>query len=142
MGKKSIKSTDTKTEQPKVEQIKEESTEEPKGKSQKIKVLVSIFRYGDKIVSHLGIPRSNSNVEHRIPKKNLRDDELFNIVSAMTNDRFLKNDKRYEQSVKSALDKNMSEIWLPVQPANEFSKKSIGKLVHEIINVEMEIFIK
>lgn len=135
MGK-STASKSTKTKEP------EQSIEQPKAKSQKFKVLVSSFRFGDKIVSALGIPSKNAQVEHRIPKSKLKDDELFNIVSFISNDKYYVNDKRWASVAKSALDKNNPEVWFPSQPANEFSKKDIGKLVHEILSIEIELFTK
>jgi len=118
--------------------------DEPKRKSQKVNVLVSIFRYGDKIVSHLGIPHPTHEIEHRIPKKNLKPEEIFNIISALTNEPYYKNsnDGRWETTVKCALDQNFPEIPIPKQKASILSSRPIGKLVHEILNVEIELFLK
>lgn len=115
---------------------------ESKGKSQKVKILVSVFRYGDKIVSALGIPNATSPVSHRIPKNKLKDDELFNIISAITNDKYFSNDLRWKEVAKKALNKNYPEISFPAEFARDYNNKSIGKLQHEILSIEIELLLK
>ena len=117
---------------------------EPVRKSQKVKVFISTFRYGDKIVSALGIPHASYEVEHRISKKNLKPEEIFNIISALTNEPYYKNstDGRWKTTIKYALDQESPEIPIPKQKASILSSHSIGKLTHEILNVEIELFLK
>jgi len=121
---------------------KETKIEETRGRSQKVKICVSVFRYGDKIISALGISRPTSSVEHRILKSKLKADELFNIVSSLTNDPYYKNDQRWAPVVRRVLDQNFPEIEFPIQQAKEFSRKPIGNLVHEVLNVEIELILK
>jgi len=121
---------------------KSNDDEEQSKKSQKVKILVSTWRFGEKIVSALGIPRSNAPVEHRIDKKNLREDEIFNIISSLSTDTYYNRNQAWNATVKFALDKTCSELPFPSQNANEFSKKPIGKLTHEILTIEIELFVK
>ena len=116
--------------------------EEVKGKSQKVKILVSVFRYGDKIVSALGIPTPTTFIRHEILKSKLKPDEIFNIISALTNDPYFKNNKMWEDTVRRTLDNGYSVIPLAEERANELSKKTIGKLVHEILDIEIVLFMK
>jgi hypothetical protein len=136
--------TSTSKKSTKKEEIEEKIVEEqePKGKSQKVKILVLTFRFGDKIVSALGISSPTSSVEHRLPKSKLKPDEMFNIASALTNDKYYANNKRWAGIAQQALSEGLDEIVFPPEPANEFSKKPIGKLIHEILNIEIELFIK
>ncbi len=114
--------------------------EEPKRKSQKLKVLVSIYRSGDKIISYLGIPTNDAWIVHKLPKDELKADELFNISQAFTNDDPFRKDTSYQPSIANVLDNNVSHIVLPSKRANEL--KNIGNLVHQILRVEMELFVK
>ncbi len=122
--------------------VKKKKEDEPVKKSQKVKILVSTWRYGDKIVSALGIPSATAPVEHRIPKKKLKEDEIFNIISTLSTDSYYNRNANWKEVIKWSLEKTCPELPFPVQTANEFSKKPIGKLTHEILNIEIELFIK
>lgn len=110
-------------------------------KSQKVKVLVSVYRYGDKIVSAHGIPDRNYILVHRLDKNKLKPEELFHISSVISNDNnFRKNNLDYKDSLSYILDDKQDFILLPRRPATEYL--DIGNLRHEILNIEIELFTK
>lgn len=117
--------------------IESKSEVKSKHKFQKIKVLVSIYRSNDRIISYLGIPTNDALIIHKFSKNKLKADELFNISQAFTNDDPFRTDKAYQSSIANVLDNKVEYIILPSKRANEL--KNIGKLVHQILNVEMEL---
>ena len=128
-------------EEVKEEVVKEEVVkEEPKRKSQKVKVLVSVYRYGDKIVSAHGIPDRNSWVKHVIDKTKLTAGELFHLSQALNNDPEYGKNPDYKGTISQILDASLENAVLPERHANKL--KSIGQFTHEILSVEFELFTK
>lgn len=121
---------------------KDEPEVPEKKKGQKVKILVSIWRFENKIVSWLGIPDAQANVEHRIPKSRLKEDEIFNIISSLSTDSYFNRNANWKETVNKALDRSCPEIPFPPNKASVFNHKPIGKLVHEILNIEIELFVK
>ena len=115
-------------------------SEEPKKKSQKVNVLLSVYRYGDKIVSSLGIPSKTDFVTHHLPKNKLKPEDLFNILTALNNERDFKGMELYKQAIEDISNIKQGSVRLPKGRVHELKK--IGNLIHEILNVEIELFIK
>ena len=127
----------TKEKEEVAEEVKEQpKVEEPKRKSQKVKILVSVYRYGDKIVSAHGIPDRNAWVKHVIDKKKLSASDLF-VLSQELNS---KKNPDYKGTVAQILDASLDTAILPERHANKL--ENIGQFMHEILSVEFELFTK
>lgn len=116
------------------------TTKKETRKSQKVKVLVSVYRYGDRIISALGIPKKDAWVIHRLDKSKLKPDELFDISSTLKNSDSFRKDVEYRNVINHVLDNGYNFITLPERKANEL--KDVGNLYHEILNIEIELFTK
>ena len=110
---------------------------EPKKKSQKVKVLVSVYRSNDKIISALGIPAANAPVIHRFQKDKLRVEDLFLLTVQLKNHLPFSKMNSYKSVAVAALDDKVDSIVLPSTPANKL--QNIGNFVHEILNIEIEL---
>lgn len=119
------------------DEVKEEKSQ---AKGQKVKILTSIYRYNDRIISSLGIPTRDAWVSHILPKKLLKPEELFNISQALSNGSPYRKENEYKSSLAELLNAKSENIILPSRKANVLT--NIGKLIHEIINVEIELFLK
>lgn len=135
--KENVKST-TKKEKDK-EKDKEKQEKEVR-KSQRVKVLVSVYRYGDKIVSALGIPKRDAVVSHHLNKSKLTPDEMFDILVTLRNSDTFRKDESYRRTIDCISDDNQNFIIFPDKKTYEL--KNFGKLYHEILNIEIELFIK
>lgn len=118
---------------------KVENVEKPR-KSQRIKVLISVYRYGDVIVSALGIPSRTSVLSHQIPKNELKPEQMFDIIKTLNNESFFIRDQTYKETVSQAIDDKKTHIIFPSKRASDL--KNVGGLVHEILSTEIELFIK
>lgn len=114
--------------------------EDPKKKSQKVKVLLSVYRYGTRIVSSMGIPSQRDFISHSLPKSKLKPEDLYNVLTALSNERDFKGVEIYKQAIEDISNNKEVSIRLPRLRASE--TKKIGNLIHEILNVEIELFIK
>ena len=119
---------------------KEKQKTEPIKKSQKVKILISIFRYGEKIISALGVPSKDAWVSHKLSKDKLKPEELYNISAAMTNDDPFKKDPKYRTPISQTLDTSMNVIVIPETKVKDL--KNIGNLVHIVLQTEIELFTK
>ena len=112
--------------------------EEPKRKSQKVKILVSVYRYAEKIISAHGISERNSWVKHIINKNKMKAEELFWLSKAISNDSFYSKDPDYKGTIAQILDASIDNVVLPERKASQL--KNIGNFVHEILHIEIELF--
>jgi len=117
----------------------ETETPEPKRKSQKVRILVSMYRYGDKIVSAHGIPNRNAWVKHHINKDKMKAEELFNISSALKTDPAYNRDNEYKTLISQVLDATLQTVMFPERRASTL--KNIGNLIHNIADTEIEYFL-
>lgn len=128
-----------KTSPPTTKPTSKKTTTDPK--AQKVKVLVSVLRYGDKIVSAFGIPTPDAWVSHKILKESINDEAKFNIISHLANSKHFRSNERWHDVAQKALDNKSSEIIFPSERAIELSSFDFGKLKHEILNIKIDLFI-
>ena len=133
--KKSTKKEETDIQ----EKPKTDVTPEPKRKSQKVRILVSMYRYGDKIVSAKGIPSRDAWVKHQINKDKMKAEELFNISSALKTDPEYNRDDEFKTMISQVLNASLKTVVFPERRASTL--KNIGSLVHVIADTEIEYFL-
>jgi len=109
----------------------------PVKKSQKVKILVSVYRVNDKIISALGIPAAKSTVVHRFPKDKMKMEDLFVFTTHIKNHPPYNKIESYKAVVEQALNNNIEMITLPETQANKL--ENIGIFTHEILNIEIEL---
>lgn len=106
-------------------------------KSQKVKILVSVYRVNDKIISALGIPSVDAPVIHRFPKNKLRIEDLFALTTQVKNHLPYSKMDSYKPVIEQVLNEKVSEILLPKTAANKL--QNIGTFTHEILSIEIEL---
>ena len=109
----------------------------PVKKSQKVKVLVSVFRVNDKIISAKGIPVVEALVTHSFPKKKLRDEDLFVLASQLQTTIPYSKLPATQKIVENILNNKVGEIVLPELRVNKIT--NIGTFTHEVLNIEIEL---
>lgn len=119
-----------------VETTKEKKIQ-PVKKSQKVKVLVSVFRVNDKIISALGIPTVDALVTHIFPKDKLKVEDLFILTTNIKNHLPFSKMDSYIPVAEAALSDKIDSIQLPATKADQL--QNIGNFVHEILNIEIEL---
>lgn len=125
------------TDTEKVEQV---TKEEPKRRSQKVRILVSMYRYGDKIISAHGIPNREAWVKHHLNKDKMKAEELFNISSALKTDPLYNKDDEFKATISQILNASVKIVILPERKASTL--RNIGNLIHNIADTEIEYFMK
>jgi hypothetical protein len=109
----------------------------PLKKSQKVKILVSVYRVNNKIISALGIPTVNAPVAHRFVKDKLKVEDLFVLSTQIKNHLPFSKMDSYKPVIEQALNESIKEIVLPETVANKL--QNIGTFTHEILNIEIEL---
>jgi len=112
--------------------------EESKRKSQKVKVLVSVYRVNDKIISALGIPTSDAWVSHRFQKSKLQAQDLFILTTTIKNHLPFSRMDSYKPVIEQILNDKAPEIVLPNTKANQLV--NIATFTHEILDIGIELF--
>jgi hypothetical protein len=118
------------------ETTKEKKVESTK-KSQKVKILVSVYRVNDKIISALGVPTTDARVSHCFPKNKLKVEDLFVLTTQIKNHLPFSKMDSYKPVIEHALNDNITEIVLPETPVNKL--QNIGTFTHEILSIEIEL---
>jgi len=106
-------------------------------KSQKVKVMISVYRVNDKIVSVLGIPATDAVVTHKFPKSKLKPEELYAIAATIKNSPDKSKNPAYKAVIDQALNEKTTEVILP--PTLVTRLEAIGNCSHEILNIEIEL---
>jgi len=118
-------------------ETKEKTTKTTVKKSQKVKVLVSVYRVNDKIVSALGIPSVDTPVKHVFQKDKIRVEDLFVFTTQIRNHLPFSKMDTYRLVVDQALDDRNKEIHLPETKAKDL--QNIGTFIHEVLSIEIEL---
>ena len=118
-------------------ETKKEKTLEPTKKSQKVKILVSVYRVNNKIISALGIPTVDAPVVHRFVKDKIKVEDLFVLTTQIKNHLPFSKIDSYKPVIEQALNESVMEIVLPETVANKL--QNIGTFTHEILNIEIEL---
>jgi len=112
----------------------------PKITGQKANILASIYSLNGIIISILGISDRSSWVIHKLQKEKLNDADLYKLISTLNNRDPFRKQTEYKSTIDEAMNQNSTFITLPEKRANELI--NIGDLHHDIINMEVELFIK
>jgi hypothetical protein len=120
------------------EVVEEIQPQKPQKKSQMVKVLVSVYRVNDKIISALGIPTADAWVSHRFQKNKLQSQDLFMLTTTIKNHEPFNKLDSYKPVIEQILNDKVQEIILPSTKANQLQNISI--FTHEILNIGIELF--
>lgn len=118
------------------------SEEEVKTRSQKIEILMSIYRIDDRIVSAHGIPDMGSVIVHIFDKSKFGSEELFNIVSLISTEKVCRLDSRWKVASDAILNPAEKTFNFPECHARDCPSFTKMNLIHEVLRIQTELFSK